>query len=143
LDYTQAVSQRQILGIALVSLSALLAIVPDVVAQNLAGATQRTQEISRYPVCVQCPEPQMTRKARALHVKGIVFLQGTVTERGTIEQIVVVKGLNYGFTQRAVETVHQWRVSPPIGIDGKPMRLRIAILVSFGLGAAGRGIATG
>jgi TonB family protein len=85
----------------------------------------------------------MTRKARALHVKGIVFLQGTVTERGTIEQIVVVQGLNYGFTQRAVETVRQWRVSPAIGIDGKPMRLRIAILVNFGLGAAGRGIATG
>jgi TonB family protein len=143
LDYTQAVSQRQVLGIALVGLSALLAIVPDVLAQKLAGATQRTREILSYPVCVQCPEPQMTRKAPALHAKGIVLLQGTVTERGTIEQIVVVKGLNYGFTQRAVETVRRWRVNPAIGMDGKPMTLRIAILVDFGLGAAGRGIATG
>jgi TonB family protein len=91
---------------------------------------------------VKCPEPALTPEARAKHSQDFVALQVTITERGAVKQIAVMKGLDYELTQRAIEAVRRWRISPAIGSDGKPMALRIGILVTFGW-PPGRGIATG
>jgi TonB family protein len=94
---------------------------------------------------MRCPDPKPTREARARHVRDFVVLQAVITEFGTVGQIQVMKGLDYGLTERAIETVRSWRISPAIGSDGKPMAMRIAILVTFGLENRnkGGGIATG
>ena len=86
-------------------------------AQNPAVAAQRTKEILRYPACVHCPEPSLTLKACSLHVRGIVALEATISERGRVEQIAVLKALDYGLTERAIKAVGRWRISPAIGID--------------------------
>jgi len=112
-------------------------------AQNPAVAAQRTKEILRYPACVHCPEPSLTLKACSLHVRGIVALEATISERGRVEQIAVLKALDYGLTERAIKAVGRWRISPAIGIDGKPRAFRISIMVTFGFGNLTGGIATG
>lgn len=104
---------------------------------------QGTQEVRRYPFCVECPEPRLTREARARRVKGFVALEATISEHGAVQQITVIKGLDYWLTQQAIEAVRRWRISPAIGIDGKPAALRIGILVVFGLGSTVGGFATG
>jgi TonB family protein len=111
--------------------------------QNPPVSVQRAQEVLSYPKCVQCPEPRLTREAKARHVHGIVALEATITERGTVVQIAVMKGLDHGLTQQAIQTVRRWRMSPAIGMDGKPRALRIGILVTFDLGNAGGGFGTG
>jgi TonB family protein len=112
-------------------------------AQNPPIAPKRVEGILRYPACVQCPDPQPTREARIRHVQGIVALEATITERGEVGQVAIVKGLDYGLTQRAIRTVRRWRIRPAIGIDGKPRALRIAILVTFGVDKPRGGVATG
>jgi TonB family protein len=130
------------LFIASVVLSALIGATPTK-AQNSPLAVQRTQEVRRYPVCLECPEPRLTREARARRIKGFVALEATISEHGAVQQITVMKGLDYGLTQQAIEAVRRWRISPAIGIDGKPTALRIGILVMSGLGSTVGGFATG
>jgi hypothetical protein len=111
-------------------------------AQTIEGLTQGNGKVLRYPACLRCPEPSLTRMARAHHVEGVVFLRAILTER-TAEQIEVVKGLDYGLTDRALAAVRRWRFKPAIGMDGKPVAMQITILVTFGLHRKGGGIATG
>jgi TonB family protein len=112
-------------------------------AQTIEGLTQGNAKVLRYPACLRCPEPSLTRMARTHHVEGVVFLRAMLTERGTAEQIEVVKGLDYGLTDRALAAVRRWRFKPPIGMDGKPVAMRITILVTFGLHKKEGGIGTG
>jgi hypothetical protein len=76
-------------------------------AQTIEGLTQGNAKVLRYPACLRCPEPSLTRMARTHHFEGVVFLRAMLTERGTAEQIDVVKGLDYGLTDRALAAVRR------------------------------------
>lgn len=112
-------------------------------AQTIDGLSQGNGKVLRDPACLRCPEPSLTRMARTHHIEGVVVLRAILTERGTAEQIEVVKGLDYGLTDRALAAVRRWRFKPAIGMDGKPGAMRINILVTFELHRKGGGIATG
>jgi TonB family protein len=85
----------------------------------------------------------LTHSERLHGFEGFVLLQATITERGRAEQIEVVKGLESGLVNRALNTVRRWRFRPAIGEDEKPKPARIGILVFLGLRNKGGGIATG
>ena len=112
-------------------------------AQSLRGPSQDNDKILVYPTCVRCPEPSLTRSERLHHVEGVVVLRAILTERGTAEQIEVVKVLDYGLADRALAAVGRWRFKPAIGMDGKSVAMQITILVTFGFHRKGGGIAIG
>jgi TonB family protein len=84
-----------------------------------------------FPSCEKCPEPQFTDEARAKKIEGIVLLVVTITERGTAEQIAVVRPLGGGLTDSAVQTIRGWRFKPALGPDGKPLATRTPIEANF------------
>jgi TonB family protein len=83
------------------------------------------------PSCEKCSAPPFTDEARARKIEGIVLLEVTITEQGVAEQISVVRGLNGGLTDSAVQTVRSWRFKPAVGPDGKPLVTRTSIEVNF------------
>jgi TonB family protein len=88
---------------------------------------------SWYPHCDKCPDPTYTPAARDDRMEGKVVLLATINEKGTAEQISVIKGLKDGLTESAVEAVRNWRFRPAIGTDGKPFITRVPIEVTFRL----------
>jgi len=84
------------------------------------------------PVLVSQVQPQYTDEARAARVQGTVELRATIREDGTVESVMVRKGLGYGLDQAAIAAVEQWKFIPAKR-DGKPVSALVGLLVNFTL----------
>ena len=84
------------------------------------------------PVVVSQVQPQYTDEARAARVQGTVELRATIREDGTVESVMVRKGLGYGLDQAAIAAVEQWKFIPAKK-DGKPVSALVGLLVNFTL----------
>ena len=84
------------------------------------------------PELIGGPEPQYTVIARAARIQGVVILQATISERGDVSDIKVLKGLSYGLTEAAVAAAKQWKYKPAT-LDGMPVAVYHTLTVSFGL----------
>jgi len=100
---------------------------PALVVSKMRNPARKNE----FPSCYYCPEPPFTNLARAQRIQGVVLLVVTVTERGTAQQISVVRGLGGGLTDSAVQTVRGWHFKPAVGPDGKPFATRTPIEVNF------------
>jgi TonB family protein len=87
----------------------------------------------RNVACDKCPDPAYTKEARDHSVQGAVLLFATVTEDGEAKQLIVIKGLQDGLTERALNAVQSWHFKPAVGNDGKPFAVRVPIEVTFRL----------
>jgi periplasmic protein TonB len=65
------------------------------------------------------------------HREGIVVLTAVVGADGKAHDIVVIKPLPDGLTEKAVEAVESWRFNPAKGPDGNPAAVRQTIEVNF------------
>jgi TonB family protein len=77
-------------------------------------------------------EPSYTEEARAAKIQGAVVLNVVVGEDGSPRQVSVLRSLDPGLDQKAVETVSSWKFRPGMK-DGKPVAVQAQIEVNFRL----------
>jgi TonB family protein len=73
------------------------------------------------------PNAPMTKAARDAKFDGIVVAKATVTVKGKIENIKILKSPGLGLDNSVVKTLKSWKCSPPFASSGEPM----AVTVSF------------
>jgi phage baseplate assembly protein gpV len=79
----------------------------------------------RYPACDRCPNPPN------LGIPGSVELMGTITVRGTVESISVLKSTDARLTDKGVKMARSWRYKPGIDVNGRPFAARVDIEVTY------------
>jgi TonB family protein len=84
------------------------------------------------PVLIYRREPSYTEEARAAKIQGSVLLRVVVGTDGVPRQVQVLRSLDPGLDQKAVETVGTWKFKPGTK-DGQPVPVMAQIEVSFRL----------
>jgi TonB family protein len=131
-------------------LAASLAVTVAFVVATLVVSPGRAQEgkLALEPVVVQnvykmadgitAPkvlhkvEPKYTQEARDEKIAGTVLLKIVVTAQGKADNIEVVKGIDPGLDQAAMDAVAQWEFQPGTK-DGQPVNVWATIEVNFRL----------
>jgi TonB family protein len=83
------------------------------------------------PVCVACPIPQYSDRARAVKAQGNIVLDVLVSADGRAEIIAIRKGLGFGLTQVAIEAVSEWRFKPAGTKEGEPVPVIVPVEVTL------------
>jgi len=84
------------------------------------------------PQILERNEPSYTEEARAARIQGTVLLNVVVQPDGTAGQIKVLRSLDVGLDQKAVEAVSTWKFKPGTK-DGQPVPVQATIEVNFRL----------
>jgi TonB family protein len=84
------------------------------------------------PTVISRVEPQYTDEARAERLMGTVVVSATIQKDGSLKVERVLRGLDHGLTERAVEALEQWKFKPGTN-DGEPVVVRLNIEVNFNL----------
>lgn len=84
------------------------------------------------PVAIYKVDPPYTEEARKARVQGIVILEAVVDVEGNVTDIEVLKPLQYGLDETAVEALRQWKYKPGKR-DGQPVPVLMTVSVSFRL----------
>ena len=82
--------------------------------------------------CLVCP-PVYLPERRDTAIHGLVDMLATVTERGTVDQIAVVKTFDEGITSELLKKIQGWRFRPAIDREGKPFAVRTHIQAEVAL----------
>ena len=85
------------------------------------------------PVKVHDVAPEYTELARAARLQGVVILRTAIDQEGNVADVDVLKGLEMGLTEAAVDAVKQWKFEPAT-IDGDPIPVSYNVTVNFRLG---------
>ncbi len=85
------------------------------------------------PVCIHCPPPDYSEKARAAKLEGSVLLDITVTPEGKATKVVLIKGLGEGLDEKAIEAVKSWKFKAAKDVTGEPVAVRVQVQVTFHL----------
>lgn len=99
----------------------------------MLGPTHTGIERVTYPACIYCPQPQYSQPAVQHHFEGMVLLSIVITTDGQADNIVVLRALPYGLTEKAVETVKSWRLRPARSSDGTAVAVRQTVEITFHL----------
>jgi TonB family protein len=100
------------------------------VAVKTAPAQPSSNKYS-YPKCVSCPPAEYDRRAADKGLEGTVLLNVIVGTNGKASDIIIIKGLPYGLTQKAIEAVGRWTFKPALTAQGQPVEVRQTIEVTF------------
>jgi TonB family protein len=86
------------------------------------------------PKILQRIEPQYTPEARAARLRGTVVLQALIKTDGSVEILSVIRGMELGMTQRAIDALRQWRFKPGTRLkDARDVNILLNIEVNFNL----------
>jgi TonB family protein len=77
-------------------------------------------------------EATYTPEAHASHVEGTVVLYVEVTPEGFTENIRIIRSLDAGLDQKAIQAVREWRFRPGTKA-GKPVTVAATVEVNFRL----------
>lgn len=102
------------------------------IAVKTAPAQPSSNKYS-YPKCVSCPPAEYDRRAADKGLEGTVLLNVIVGTNGKASDIIIIKGLPYGLTQKAIEAVGRWTFKPALTPQGQPVEVRQTIEVTFHL----------
>jgi TonB family protein len=100
--------------------------------QELPAGVYRVGGGVTAPALLHKTEPQYTEEARGARIQGTVLLGIDIDPQGMARNIEVVRGLEPGLDQKAVEAVRQWQFKPGTK-DGTPVTVRANIEVNFRL----------
>jgi periplasmic protein TonB len=75
--------------------------------------------------------PRYPQTARSAHVQGIVILEATIGEDGSVRDVKVLRGTPL-LDNAAVEAVRQWLFTPPM-LNGQAVPAAMTVTVSFRL----------
>ena len=84
------------------------------------------------PTKIHAPQPRYTEEARRARIQGVVVLQAVIEDDGTVRKVDVLKGLNLGLTESAVETVKEWTFEPAT-LEGEPVPVFLNLVINFSL----------
>ncbi len=90
----------------------------------------------RQPKIVKIVEPKYPPEARRARIEGIVVVEATVTEEGTVDKVKVISG-HPMLASAAVTAVQNWRYEPTL-LNGEPVAVILTAKVNFQLAVAGR-----
>lgn len=85
------------------------------------------------PICIHCPNPDYSDKARKARYQGTLALEVVVTADGRVEKPTVVRGPGLGLEENSLRAVKQWRFKPAEDLDNRAVAARVPIEVSFRL----------
>ena len=81
---------------------------------------------SEFVSCLMCPPVYLPdRRDTAIH--GLVDVLVTVTERGAVDQIVVVKTFDEAITSELLRKLQGWKFRPAVDREGHPFAVRTHI----------------
>lgn len=84
------------------------------------------------PEGVDMPDPEYTDRARKKKLTGVVVLEVIVTPEGNVGDVKVVRLLEPGLDQKAVDAVRRWKFRPGTR-EGQPVAVQINVEISFNL----------
>ncbi len=84
------------------------------------------------PQKIYTPQPLYTEEARLARIQGVVILEAIIDEKGTVQQVKVLKGLPEGLSESAVKTAKEWTFKPAT-LDGRPVPVYFNLTVRFSL----------
>ena len=84
------------------------------------------------PTVLSRVEPRYTAEARLAKLNGTVVLQAVIKSDGTVDVIRVVRGLEHGLTDSAIEAIKQWKFRPGKK-NGYAVDVALNIEVNFNL----------
>jgi len=87
----------------------------------------------KYPTCDKCPDPNYSEVARRKKIEGTFGFMATVSDQGQATQIASVNSIDPGLTASALQAVRSWRFKPAVGLDGKPIAVRVPVEFTFRL----------
>lgn len=111
----------------------ITALSPDPIPSPKDGISRGGVGGTSIPVCVYCPVPSYTDKARAAKFQGAVVLEVVVNPDGQAGRIKVAQGAGLGLDESAIRTVQKWKFKPALGPDGNPVAVLVPIEVTFRL----------
>jgi TonB family protein len=86
------------------------------------------------PSCGDCPSPDSPAEALKAKTKSAtVFLEIVVSEKGEVMDVRVIKAPDKTLGEKAVDTVRKWKLKPAIGPNGKPVKAKVQVEVTFHL----------
>lgn len=86
------------------------------------------------PKVLRSVPPTYPEAARKAGVTGTVVLQALVDEQGVVQQVEVLRSLEKGCTDAAVQAVRQWRYEPArFAKSGKPVAVFFTVTINFKL----------
>jgi TonB family protein len=84
------------------------------------------------PVPIDKREPAYTEEARQAKIQGSVILYVEIDPEGVPRNIRVLRSLDPGLDQKAIEAVQAWRFRPGLK-EGKPVAVAVQVEVNFRL----------
>ena len=84
------------------------------------------------PQRVHYVAPEYTELARRARIEGPVILQTVIDVNGNVQDVKVLRGLNFGLTDSAVAAVKQWRFEPAT-LNDRPVAVYYNLTVNFTL----------
>ncbi len=84
------------------------------------------------PVAIFKPEPPYTDAARRAKLQGTSVLWTIIGADGAVKDVRIVKSLDPGLDQSAVNTIKTWKFKPATK-DGTPVACKVSVEVSFKL----------
>ncbi len=84
------------------------------------------------PIVIFRVEPQYTPEARDAKYQGTVVVEATIHQDGRLTVNRVVRELEYGLTEKAIEALEEWKFRPGTR-DGKAVAVALNIEVNFNL----------
>ena len=86
----------------------------------------------KAPVVIHRIEPKYTDTARKAHTTGVVIVEAIIDKNGNVDRVKVLKGLEFGLTDQAVEAVKQWKFRPGT-LNGESVDVVFNLTVNFTL----------
>jgi len=85
------------------------------------------------PLVIYKIEPEYSEEARNADFQGTVVLQVIIDESGHPTEYKILRPLDLGLDEKAIEAVRQWRFRPGLK-DGEPVAVVVNVEVNFRLG---------
>ena len=92
----------------------------------------QTGEITDLPMILFKVDPQYSEEARKARYQGTVVLEAIIRSDGTIEILRVVRSLDFGLDENAIQALKQWKFRPGMR-NGQPVDVVLNIEVNFNL----------
>jgi TonB family protein len=98
---------------------------------SLASRVQEKYNSLRF---TPAAAPDGTPVAVRVHSEfAVVELELTVATDGRVQQALILKSPNQGFSERALRAVQKWKLKPAIGPGGNPVAVKVKTEITFAL----------
>lgn len=124
-------------GLFLRDLNGVAAAAPGYWRNYLTGKPSRRDNLRKrgitLPQLISAPDPAYSNAARLMRLQGTAILAVTVTVRGSVTDISIVRPIGAGLDELAVAAVSRWQFHPGLDRSGQPVDARIEIDANFKL----------